>query len=667
MPVQAEIAANGSGRIVLRSEYRDKAYVELIPGARWDKDGNVCGVASSWHVPLSWATCKALRGVFPALAIGPALHAWAANELATRVNPAIALRAAVDAPGWGPDGLRPDQRVGVAMLVTGRRILLGDDMGTGKTVMGASAIDLSLRILRGELGTDGDGRDHHPVLVVCPNTVKRGWERELAVWAPNVRTIVVRGSAKQRREALDKVANGEADVAVINWENLRNHSRLSSYGSVALKTCEDCDGTSTRKHTTCERCPRELNAIDWSIVVADECHRAKNPKAKQTRALWAVAHGSDNLVYAWGLTGTPIADAVDDFWSVGHFLAPHEYPTKTKFVDRYGLQSWNAFGGMDVVGIRPETRDEFFSFFDPRFLRRPRQYSLAHIAEPIRTTRFAEMTPKQKKLYRELADEMIGRLDDGDVVMATNPLTQTMRLNQAAASFLEKRDCERCGATGHKPNSHEASPHPDPAFPSFCACSLPLDDPAHRTKCTSCGGHGFIHVPVAPSNKIDDLLSLLDDLPPDEQVVVFAVSRKLIELTAERLDNRPKNQGGPITNCLITGAVNEEQRYKNVDAFRAGEHRVCLVVIDAGGEGLDGLQVAQIGVFMQRHYSMLKNNQAEGRLVRGGQEGQTLLIDIRSEGTIEDDKELILAEKSGRFQEMVRDGDTMRRLLSIRP
>jgi SNF2 family DNA or RNA helicase len=272
------------------------------------------------------------------------------------------------------------------------------------------------------------------------------------------------------------------------------------------------------------------------------------------------------------------------------------------------------------------------------------------------------MSPKQKKLYRELAEEMIGRLDNGDVVMATNPLTQTARLNQAAASFLDKRDCERCGATGQKPGSHEAAPHPDPAYADkYCYCAVALDDPMHATRCTSCGGRGHLYVPVAPSNKIDDLLNLLDELPKTEQVVVFAVSRKLIELVADVLAQHH------VTCTLITGAVPEQVRYDHVDEFRAGQHRVCLVVIDAGGEGLDGLQVAQVGVFLQRHYSRLKNSQAEGRLLRQGQEGQVVFVDIRSEGTIEDDKEVILAQKEGRFEELVRDADTLRRLLALRP
>ncbi|HEX5781442.1 MAG TPA: helicase-related protein, partial [Solirubrobacteraceae bacterium] len=158
--------------------------------------------------------------------------------------------------------------------------------------------------------------------------------------------------------------------------------------------------------------------------------------------------------------------------------------------------------------------------------------------------------------------------------------------------------------------------------------------------------------------KVDGLLELLEELPPREQVVAFAVSRRLIELTQARLSE--KN----VASVVISGAVPEVQRYHAVDQFRAGLARVCLVVIQAGGEGLDGLQCAQVGVFMQRHYSRLMNRQAEGRLVRDGQEGQAVLIDLRSEGTIEDDKEALLALKEDRFEELVRDRAALRDLIA---
>lgn len=647
MTVTADIATLGATtRIVLASEFRDKERVKLIPGSAWSKDYEL------WHVPLSWGACKALRGVFATdLVVGPTLTAWAAQDYAERVYPCLNLRALSDAPGWGPEGLRPDQRVAVAMLVTGVNVVLGDDPGSGKTVIGACALDLMRQVLRAR------GEEVGPTLIVCPNNVKRGWERELNKWAPRLRVGIVRGTAKQRRDVLDGVKAGDYDVCVIHWENLRHHSRLAPYGSVRLKTCSACDSASLTKPASCERCPRELNEIEWGVVIADEVHRAKDPKAKQTRALWALGH-QPKVKVRWGLTGTPIADAMDDYWAVGHFIEPLEYPSKTKYVDRYALVTWNAFGGMDVVGIRPDTRDEFFGFFDPRFLRRPWQITMAHLHAPTRELREVELTPKQKKVYNELADEMVAHLDDGTTLTVFNPLQKTGRLLQAAAAMLERSDCPVCHGAKERPGYHPPQPHPTAA--GYCYCAELMDATVHDQKCPRCAGRGHVFVAVEPSSKLDELESILDEVGR-EQVVVFAVSRQVIELAAARLDKRK------IANVVISGHVSEQQRYANVDAFRNGDARVCLVVIDAGGEGLDGLQIARVGVFLQRHYSRLKNIQAEGRLQRNGQMGHVVFYDIRAERTVEDDKEVILAEKDSRFEELVRDEETLRRLLSVRP
>lgn len=667
MTVKAEI--DGS-MIAVQSEYRDKELIKQLPGARWDKDNGL------WRVPLSWASCKALRGVFgDELEICPTLWAWAAECFRIHVEPMMQLRAADDWPG--DEDLRHYQRVGVAFLtgdierqnITDMGIVwsydlggktLGDDMGTGKTVMGARAMRKVYQVL----GSDAV----FPALIACPNTVKgqagreKGWYGELEKWFPEARVGVVRGNATQRRKVLAQLAAGELDVAIINWENLRNHSRLAAYGSVRIGTCNVCDPSNPKKQTSCERCPRELNEIAFRTVIADEAHRAKDPKSKQTRALKAIMH-QPTVLWRWALSGTLTGDAMDEAWSPMNAIAPNEYPSRTKYIDRYALQSWNAFGGMDVVGLRSDTRDEFYAFFDPRFLRRPREYALRDLKDPQYNERLVELTPKQKRLYKELADEMIARLDDGDLMFAMNPLQQTARLNQAAASYLERTDCEKCSGTGKRPEWHIASPHPDPAYAeAYCWCAARLDDVnAHDERCRQCVGAGFYFTLTAPSNKVDELVTLVTEEMPDEQIVVFAVSRQLIELAAVALEkaNVPAMQ--------ITGEVPENVRYANVEGFRNGDYRVALVVIDAGGEGLDGLQIAKTGVFLQRHYSLTKNKQAEGRLLRSGQEGQVVFIDVRSEGTIEQDKEFILAAKQDRAQEVLRDADTMRRLLAIRP
>lgn len=87
----------GTRYIRIASEYREKELTRLVPGVRYDRDEQV------WRVPLSWAACCQLRGVFgDSLEIGPELTAWAWNEVKTRIEPCMALREAEDLPESDP-------------------------------------------------------------------------------------------------------------------------------------------------------------------------------------------------------------------------------------------------------------------------------------------------------------------------------------------------------------------------------------------------------------------------------------------------------------------------------------------------------------------------------------------------------------------------------------
>lgn len=271
--ILAELDDELPGRIAVRTSYRYKDLVKTIPGARWNNSHSV------WTVPLGWAGCLAIRGVFGNnLDIGPNLTQWAYNELSNRVNPSIALRDVVDiadvtsssdiidiatSPVFDP--LFTYQKAGAAFLATARQALLADEQGSGKTAMAIFAV----RILSALHDKDPDNYpDPFPVLIVAPNSVKFSWQREFAQWWPDVDVQVINGTAAKRRKQFE----AEADVFVINWESVRTHSRLAPYGSIALKRCTECGGDSqTVKTTQCEAHLKELNHIDFGTVVADEC------------------------------------------------------------------------------------------------------------------------------------------------------------------------------------------------------------------------------------------------------------------------------------------------------------------------------------------------------------------------------------------------------------
>jgi SNF2 family DNA or RNA helicase len=582
VPVAVELNETGE-HIRINTEWRYKELCKSIPGATWSAGDQ------AWRVPLSWASCLALRSVFKAdLEIGPRLTAWAANERTTRVDPSNALR---DLDTYeGDDDLFPHQRAGVAFLSTARRALLADEPGLGKTAQ-------TIRALKKLSETE----PVFPALIVCPNTLKKNWLREFGMWWPDVKVQVISGSAGQRRKRFTE----DADVFVINWESLRSHSRLASYGSVALARCPACGGHDEKvSENRCEVHKRELNEIDFKAVVADEIHRSKDPKSKQTRALWA-ATGDADLRFA--LTGTPIANNVLDLWPILHWLSPSEWPSKTRWIDRMVDTMLNAFGGMMVLGVKPHMNDEFYAAINPRMRRMLKARVLPWLPPVLKERRDVEMSSKQRKAYDQMRDLMIAELENGDALVAPSPLTQTTRLLQFASSYAEILTDEDTGEI--------------------------------KTRLAD------------PSCKVD---ALMNDLSSgdfgDDSVAVCAVSRQLIELLSAEMTK------AKIPHGLITGAQNEDERQKAVDDFQSGKIKWILFTAQAGGVGIT-LTAARRLVMLQRPWSLVDYKQALDRVHRIGSEvhDSIVIMDYVTEGTIEERVIQVLDSKADNFEQIVRD------------
>lgn len=586
-------------KVVIETLFREKDLVKQVPGASWNHKH------STWYAPLSWSTCVILRGVFGAnLEIGPDLAEWATRELETRVTPANALREAIDASG--SPKLFGYQRAGVQFLATAKRALLCDGLGAGKT---RQALMAAMAHYQAHLN-DPSYPSPFPILAVVPNSTKTGWKREAAMVWPGLEVQVIKGSATQRRQQLETPAH----LYVINWEAVRGHSRLKGYGSMSLKRCKECGGEDERiSHKACEVHPRELNQIDWGMVIADEVHRSKAPAAKQTRALWAA---TGDAPYRYGLTGTPIANAPDDLWSILHWLVPEEFPSRTRYIDRFCQLSYNAFGAPIVTGLRADTKDEFFRIVNPRLRRMPKELVLSHLPPVVRERRDVDMTPKQAKAYAEMRDRLVADLD-GSILTAASPLTKMTRLVQFSSSFAELEEFTN-QETGK------------------------VDTKVRLTE---------------PSCKLDAFMDDMDDFG-DDSVVVFAQSRQLIYLLHERFLKLD------IPHGLITGMQNEDERQKSIDDFQAGKTKFVLATLGAGGTGLT-LTAARIAVYLQRSWSLIENEQSEGRVHRIGSEihDSVLYVDYVTTDSVEEVQHMAVAAKGERLEELLRDKDLLKRAL----
>lgn len=553
----------GGDRITVTVDLRDRELIRMVPGTSWDRNRSQ-GNTSVWTVPLSWGPCVALRGVFgDRLEVGPQLAAWANDVYREQVYPALMLRDMTEFD-TGSESLYPFQRAGVEFMRIAKQAILADEMGTGKTIQTISVL--------------AHHPDPFPCLIICPNSMKITWKREFERWWPGVDCVVIGGSAVARRKQIESVKH----VGIINWESLRLHTRLAPYGSVAL--------------TAAEKKPKELNGVDWRTVVADEAHRMIHPRSKQTRAVWWLGRQAE---YRYALTGTPIANHPDDLWAIAHFISPTDWPAKTVFIDRYCLQSWNVYGGIDVIGVKPETRDEFFKILDPRFRRMPKDLVLPYLPKKLRQYRYVELGNKQRKAYDQMRKQMLAELDAG-LLVGVNPLTRALRLMQFSSAYAEMNE----------------------------------DGDVRLTE---------------PSCKLDALDEVLEELG-DEPLVVFSESRQLIELACTRLEK------AHISFSKIVGGLTPLDRDLAQQSFQEGRVRVILLTLGAGSEGLT-LTRARHAVFLQRSWSMLKNKQAEDRIHRIGSEihDKIFIIYIVSVDTVEDRQLIMLDQKAERLEEIVRD------------
>lgn len=592
--VKAEINKE-TGKIDVEAGFELKDRLLTIPGSRYDRERGLV------VLNLTWSSCKQIRGILgDDLEIGDALYQWAVEELDSRIEPCNTLRNATsvsDDHGLS-NSLYTFQKAGAMFLVTAQQAILGDPMGSGKTVQAIAAAKHIEEELEGSL----------PALIVCPNSMKRTWAREIEQWWPGIPVYVVQGTRPQKQAILAEALEKPGFV-IINWEAVRLHSRLAPYGTVALRKCSKCERRNTDSPAKCERCPRELNGIPFKLTIVDEAHRMQDPQSKQTRAVWAAGMDSQ---YKWCLTGTPLTNTPDTLYPILHFLNPDEWPTKTGFVNRYTDNAPSRYGpGLDIFGLNENTKEEFFEIFDPRFRRMPKEVVLPQLPPIQYVRRDVDMSEEQARAYRTMAEDMVARDENGELIIAVNPISKLTRTIQYSSATLTVNEQGQPRMT-------------------------------------------------APSCKIEQLMADLDDyLSAEESVVVFAVHRQLIEMAEERLT------AAKIPFSVVKGGQSATDRTQAIDDFQAKKVPVILVVIAAGGVGIT-LTTGRIAIFLQRPWSNVDHQQAMGRVHRIGSEihDSIIIVDYVTNRTVENYQLRALRGKAQQLEAVVRDAATIERILN---
>jgi hypothetical protein len=154
-------------------------------------------------------------------------------------------------------------------------------MGAGKTTVALHAMaDLKRR-----------GDSDLPALVVAPLLIAETvWHAEAALWTDTagLKVELVLGTPKQRLAALDR----PADLYVTNYDNLKWFA-----GEVIRRK------------------------LIFSVLVADESSKIKNPEAQRTKIMLALGGLARRR---WTLTGTPRGQQLTDVWAPAQFVTRSE-------------------------------------------------------------------------------------------------------------------------------------------------------------------------------------------------------------------------------------------------------------------------------------------------------------------------------------------------------
>ena len=172
--------------------------------------------------------------------------------------------------------------------------MLADDMGLGKTLQVLSA----LAVLKQQASSG-------PFLVVAPLSLLGNWEAEAEKFFPGLFTVL---RFPQPR-------------SLSTPDNLRRHDLvLCSYGTLRARQLD-------------------FGRVDWHVMVADECHQVRNPRARTTHAVLAM-----NTQFRIGLTGTPVQNTLVDLWSQFDWLSPGFLGDLPAFKREFDPQDDHALG-----------------------------------------------------------------------------------------------------------------------------------------------------------------------------------------------------------------------------------------------------------------------------------------------------------------------------------
>lgn len=287
--------------------------------------------------------------------------------------------------------LRPYQQEAIEQMRGSSRWLMCDDMGLGKTVTCLTSA-LQKAFLYHVYGQSGKKTR---LLVLCGTNAMGVWREECEKWF-NMSATVYAGTPKQREKIWKQFVEEETK------RGPEPHVLITTYAML-----------------------KELPQR-WLAMFCDEYHQAgimncKTQNYRMVKQHAAFAH------YLYLMTGTPIRQGVIDLFAPLHLVDNVMFSSYWGFVNKYCIVTQTPFGKQ--IERNPANVTRFREILKHYLVRRRKSEVLHDLPGKQRNAISVRMTTKQRKVYNQLAEEMM-YVDADTALLAPNQMTVDLRLRQ---------------------------------------------------------------------------------------------------------------------------------------------------------------------------------------------------------------------------------------------
>jgi SNF2 family DNA or RNA helicase len=444
------------------------------------------------------------------------------------------------------------QQDAIAESLLHRDYALFWEMGTGKTCGTINMLRRKYQQYEKPLKT----------LILAPPVVLHNWMDEFRKHSPDTNPAlieVLEGTGKKRREKMETIRRNLITRTIV----------ITNYETMLMEDVWD-----------------ELYKWQPEIVVCDECHYIKNPKAKRAKKVEILC---DRAKHRYILTGTPILNNSMDIFQQFRCLDQGQTFGQNFFAFR-GRFFEDRNAGMPKHRYFPDWQPKTDTYQELNDLilaksSRVTKEECMDLPELVKEKVHVELSPEQKRHYKQMKDSFVAFMntDHGDepkAMVAQQAITKALRLQQIVSGYFK---------------DDEGSEHSYAKNPRLAA-----------------------------------LKELLEQLTPDHKVIVWASFKANYTDIARVCDELG------IKHAELTGNTKDKQ--KEIDKFRKKKDvRVMIANQSAGGVGIN-LVEASYAIYYSRSFNLGHDLQSEARNHRGGSEihNRVTRLDLVADGTIDE-------------------------------